>query len=205
MPRIRPHRTASPSTLDANQVVAYNFRRARQRKGWTQDETAQHLEPHLGHRLTNGSISTIERSVDSERRPVFTAQELVAYALTFDVAVLWFFIPPAELEHATLDGLDGPLAELWRLAVGTDHQADDLAARLNELADVNPAAAHQCVASAIEAGAAERLRRKRRDMLEALIVEEHLAIDRLFGELQRLAARYETAQPSGLLGPAQGP
>lgn len=205
MPRIRPHRTGRPSTLDANQVVAYNFRRARQRMGWTQDETAQHLEPHLGYRLPKSSISTIERSVDSERRRVFTAQELVAHALTFDVAVLWFFIPPAEPEHVSLEGLDGPLAELWCVAVGTDRQADDLADRLDEFAAAQPVAAHQCVESAGGDGAAGQLRRKRRHMLEALIVEERFVIDRLFAELQRLVARYGTAQLSGLLEPDQGP
>lgn len=205
MPRIRPHRTGCPSTLDANQVVAYNFHRARQRKGWTQRETAEHLESHLGHRLTNVSISTIERSVDGKRRRVFTAQELVAFALTFDVAVLWFFIPPTEPDHLTLDGLDGPASELWRLAVGTDRQADDLASRLNEFAGTNTAAAHHCVASAVGDGPATELRGKRREMLEALIVEEHLAIDRLFAELKRLVARYETAHPSALLETDQAP
>lgn len=96
-------------------------------------------EGHLGRRLKKTSISAIERSVESDRRRVFTVQEVVAFAPTFDVAALWFLIPPPD-QNLALEGFDGPLMQLWRIVVGTDRQAEDIKERLTELASENPSA-----------------------------------------------------------------
>jgi transcriptional regulator with XRE-family HTH domain len=80
--------------LDANQVVAYNFRAARELRGWTQEETARRLAPYIGQELPKASISGIERSFDGERRRFFDAQELVAFSLAFDLPIVWFLLPP---------------------------------------------------------------------------------------------------------------
>ena len=70
----------SSSLADMNEVVAYNFKRARDLYGWTQDEVADRLEPFLGVRLPQASISGIERGYMGRRRE-FDAQELVAFAV----------------------------------------------------------------------------------------------------------------------------
>jgi len=54
--------------VDLNEIVSYNFRAARELRGWTQEETAQTLEPLLGQRLPQASISAIERAYVGDRR-----------------------------------------------------------------------------------------------------------------------------------------
>ncbi len=81
--------------LTPNQVVAHNLRLARQLRGWTQEEAAEHLEPHLGVRWSAASYSAAERSVERpERIRNFTADELVAFSLAFKLPVTWFLLPP---------------------------------------------------------------------------------------------------------------
>jgi hypothetical protein len=58
---------------DLNEIVAYNFRRARELRGLTQEQTAVALERHLGQRLPQASISAIERAYEGERRREFDA------------------------------------------------------------------------------------------------------------------------------------
>ena len=84
----------SSSLADMNEVVAYNFKRARDLHGWTQDEVADRLAPFLGVRLPQASISGIERGYQGRHRE-FDAQEILAFACCFDVPLIWFFIPPA--------------------------------------------------------------------------------------------------------------
>ena len=58
----------NPGQADLNQIVAYNFRQARELRGWTQDEAAIGLEPLLGQRLPQASISALERAYEGDRR-----------------------------------------------------------------------------------------------------------------------------------------
>lgn len=194
MPRLSPAPSSDPTKLDANQVVAYNFRLARERAGWTQDETAARLERYLGQRLKKSSISTMERSVESDRRRVFTVQEVVAFSLTFDVSFLWFLIPPPD-QDLTLEGLDGSLTQLWRIAVGTDHQTLEIKERLAELASANPTAATEIAEAALDFAPGVTLTHfegRRLDLLIDLIVEERDPLDDLFAELRRIVDRYES-------------
>lgn len=69
---------------DLNEIVAYNFRAARELRGWTQEEAARRLEGLLGQRLPQASISAIERAYDGDRRREFDAHELMAFALAFE-------------------------------------------------------------------------------------------------------------------------
>ena len=78
---------------DLNEVVAYNFRAARELRGWTQEETAEALELLLGQRLPQASISAIERAYEGDRRREFDAQEILAFALAFDLP-LDMVLPP---------------------------------------------------------------------------------------------------------------
>ncbi len=80
--------------LTPNQVVAYNLARAREWRGWTQDQAADALAPYLGRRWSTASFSQAERSVDGKVNRNFDADELVAFARTFELPLGWFFMPP---------------------------------------------------------------------------------------------------------------
>jgi transcriptional regulator with XRE-family HTH domain len=85
-----------------NQIVAYNVARARQLRGWTQEQAADALAPYLGTRWSGASFSAVERSVAGGRIREFTADELLALARGFDVPIGWFFTPPPHLEDIAL-------------------------------------------------------------------------------------------------------
>lgn len=89
-----PRKSAARPVYTPNQLVALNLTRARTLRGWTQAQTCQHLEPHLGVRLSEASYSAIERSVAGTRIKQFSADELVAYARGFQLPLAWFFLPP---------------------------------------------------------------------------------------------------------------
>src|SRR5258707_15634844 len=80
--------------VDLNEIVAYNFRRARELRGLTQDGAAVRLEPFLGQRLTQASISALERSWGGDKRREVDAQEILAFACGVDVPVVRFLLPP---------------------------------------------------------------------------------------------------------------
>ena len=82
--------------MTANQLVAYNLRRARELRELTQEEAAELLEPYLGVRWSKGSFSAAERSVAGERTREFSADELLAFSAAFDLPVTWFFLPPGD-------------------------------------------------------------------------------------------------------------
>jgi hypothetical protein len=84
----------SREVLTPGQVVAYNLSRARALRGWTQEQTVTRLEPHLGIRWSNVVLSAAERSYSGKRIRHFTADEIVAFAQTFGLPVVWFFLPP---------------------------------------------------------------------------------------------------------------
>ena len=140
-------------SVTAHQVVAYNFRRARTQAGWTQTQTSQRLEPHLGYALNQAGVSAIERTFDSDRRRNIDVAELVAFSRCFNRPLGWFFLPPpsrgtAEIDNATATGTEPdtrtPAPQLATLAFGTPHGSTDavitgLVALLVELAKLTPA------------------------------------------------------------------
>lgn len=114
--------------VDANRAVARNFRRARQLRGWTQDEAARRLAPALGRLLRRSSVSAIERFARTgSRRRVFDAHEIVAFAVGFDLPIWWFFMPAGDADRALLDG--------W----GTEVHAGLIAGRVAAVRDSAPA------------------------------------------------------------------
>ncbi len=98
--------TASPQTkvravprtdsFTANQLVAYNLTKAREMRGWTQEEAAEKMEPFIGERWSKNKFSTAERSIAGKRISHFTADDLDAFSKTFQVPVGFFFLPPAK-------------------------------------------------------------------------------------------------------------
>jgi transcriptional regulator with XRE-family HTH domain len=85
--------------LTPNQIVAYSLRLARTRRGWTQDEAAERLEPYLGERWSKVNVSAVERSAIGGRARRFDADDLVAFALCFELPPVWFLLPPAETRY----------------------------------------------------------------------------------------------------------
>jgi transcriptional regulator with XRE-family HTH domain len=78
----------------ANQVVAYNLAQAREAKGWSQEEAGRQLEPHLGVAWSKATFSQAERAIDPGKSRAFSADELIAFADTFGLPVVWFLLPP---------------------------------------------------------------------------------------------------------------
>jgi hypothetical protein len=85
--------------MTANQLVAYNLRRARQEYegGLTQKQAAELLEPYLGKRWSVASFSAAEASAkNGSRGREFSADEILAFARAFNVPISYFFLPPEE-------------------------------------------------------------------------------------------------------------
>ena len=186
--------TAPAKVLDANQVVAFNFRAARKLRGWTQEEAARRLAPYLGQVLPKASISGIERSFDGERRRLFDAQELVAISLAFDLPVVWFLLPPPSAIDYQLSAAGRSLALLVTLLLGRDDQLDDIKGRMEELREAGPESSGDVLA---EAGGFppeltwEEFQRSREQALFALVAEEASDIERLMGDLRRVMVRFD--------------
>jgi transcriptional regulator with XRE-family HTH domain len=123
--------------VNLNQVVAYNFRAARELRGWTQEDTADRLEPYLGMRLTQASISAIERAWDGDRHREFDAHEILAFALGFDLPLIWFYMPPPD-DRRHLERAHKRINELYEIVLGTPDQLEPLLQRLRELGVRDP-------------------------------------------------------------------
>lgn len=105
------------TSYTANQLIALNLARARKAAGWTQEETAERLEPFLGTRWSVPSISAIERSVTGTRIKQFSADEIVAVARAFSLPIGCFFLPPANEPAARFDAPDNPAGHDFHLLV----------------------------------------------------------------------------------------
>jgi transcriptional regulator with XRE-family HTH domain len=114
MPTGRRSQPTEEPTVNLNEVISYNFRRARELRGLTQPEAAAVLEPFLGQRLPQASISAIERTFSGDKRREFDAQELLAFACAFDLPLLWFFLPPPG-DTRRLQATSDRVNELYRL------------------------------------------------------------------------------------------
>lgn len=123
--------------VNLNEIVAYNFRRARELRGLTQDEAADRLAPFLGVRLKQAAISGIEGAYGGAKRREFDAQELLAFACGFDLPILWFLIPPPG-DRRNLQGTGDLVSELYLLAMGRNDQLDYLRERFAELGHIEP-------------------------------------------------------------------
>src|SRR6266511_324382 len=137
-------RVPTPPEIDVNQVVAYNVRLARELRGWTQEDLADRLEPYLGQRLTQGSMSAIERASEGERRREFDAQELVVFAMVFDLPVIWFLLPRPG-DQRLIRATTRPVRELYSLLLGRPDQLEPVYERLRQLGIDDPTAAEEAV------------------------------------------------------------
>ncbi|HVW32190.1 MAG TPA: helix-turn-helix transcriptional regulator [Acidimicrobiia bacterium] len=157
--------------VDLNQVVAYNVRAARELRGWTQEEFAERLEYHLGTRLTQASISAIERAWDGDRRREFDAHELLIFAMVFDLPMLWFLLPPKG-DHRLMRGTTRQVDELLIWLLGRPEKLEPLYERLRELGMHDPTEAQLIVEKLTGQPAESRAwsyKERRKEMLLALL------------------------------------
>ncbi|MGI8702316.1 MAG: helix-turn-helix domain-containing protein [Nocardioidaceae bacterium] len=85
---------AESRSWNASQVVAHNVTRARELRGLTQVEVAERLTRFTGTNWSQATVAQAEGSIAGNRVRQFTANELVALARTFDLPVLFVFLPP---------------------------------------------------------------------------------------------------------------
>ncbi len=94
-----------------NQVVAYNVAKARALRGWTQEQAAEALAPHLGAKLSGASFSALERSAwTANRIKQFSADDLLALSRGFDLPIGYFFTPPPPADDIGLYVPGAPMA-----------------------------------------------------------------------------------------------
>src|SRR2546430_2351874 len=100
-------------TMTPNQIVAYNVAKARELRGWTQEQAAEALAPYLGAKLSGASFSALERSAWSvDRIKQFSADDLLALSRGFDLPIGFFFTPPPPELDAALHAPDAPMPGL---------------------------------------------------------------------------------------------
>jgi hypothetical protein len=201
-----PRRATPDPPVNLNEVIAYNFRRARELRGLTQPEAAAVLEPFLGQLLPQASISAIERSWGGDKRREFDAQEILAFACAFDLPLLWFFLPPPD-DTRRLQGTSEHVNELYRLVLGREDQLPDLYARFRELGMAEPDAHDEAFAGVMGTPTRTVLDdygHRRKELLLALLVEHGDGVDAaadeigaFFDHLRQVGIRGLLAEKSG--------
>ena len=175
----------SPGEADLNEIVAYNFRAARELRGLTQEETAQLLERSLGQRLPQASISAMERAYEGDRRREFDAHEILAFALAFDLPLVWFFLPPPG-DTRRLYHTSNYVAELYGVVFGREDQLGPIYERLRQLGIDEPDAAARTVEALTGRPSPARqdsYRQRRKEMLLALLDQYGDGVDKAADEL----------------------
>jgi transcriptional regulator with XRE-family HTH domain len=174
-----------PGRADLNEIVAYNFRAARELRGWTQDESAQALEGLLGQRLPQASISAIERAYEGDRRREFDAHEILAFALAFDLPLVWFFLPPPG-DHRGLHHTTNIVNELYGIVFGTEAQLGPVYDRLRQLGIDEPTEVDRTIENLTGKPSPARqtsYRQRRKQLLLALLDQYTDDVDRAADEI----------------------
>jgi len=177
--------TPDSDQVDLNEIVGYNFRLARELKGWTQQEAAVHLEPYLGQRLPQTSISAIEHAYQGGDRPrrEFDAHELLAFALAFDLPLVWFLLPPEE-DRRLLQRAHRRVNELYEIVFGRDDQLEPVYHRLSQLGIRDPTERERVMEATTGRPAESRTsyRERRKQLLTALLDDYSDNLDHLADE-----------------------
>ena len=190
MPRRARSRQEDPSPaagweVNVNQIVAYNLRAARERKGWTQETLAKTLERLSGIPYSHAMISALERAWDGERRREFDAQELALLSAALEIPIVWFFLPPPN-EHRPLEQLGRPAFELYWLLLGKEEQLEPIHERLRELGIHDPTPAEETARKVTGQRSFNHqwnYRQRRKDLLLALLDNHADGLDKAADEL----------------------
>ncbi len=186
MARQRKQEEPETAEVNLNQVVAYNFRAARELRGWTQEEAADQLEPYLGMRLTQASISAIERAWDGDRNREFDAQETLAFALAFDLPLIWFYLPPPD-DRRHLDRAHKRINQLYEVVLGTEDQLESVYERFADLGIREPTERERTMEAITGEKPPTRItyRERRKQLLTALLDDYSDNLDHLADEYGR--------------------
>ncbi len=84
--------------LTASAVVALNFRRIREERGWSQAEAGRRLEKTTGRPWSIATVSSAERSWERGVERAFGVNELDAISQAFNVSMLEMLLPPSRDE-----------------------------------------------------------------------------------------------------------
>ncbi len=171
--------------MNVNQIVAYNLRAARERKGWTQETLAKTLERLSGIPYSHAMVSALERAWDGGRRREFDAQELALLSAALEVPIVWFFLPPPK-EHRPLEQLGRPAFELYWLLLGKEEQLEPLYERLRELGIHDPTPAEETARKVTGQRSFNHrwnYRQRRKDLLLALLDNHADSLDKAADEL----------------------
>ncbi len=184
----RQEQPSQPDTVDLNQVVAYNVREARLLRGWTQDDLADRLEPYLGQRITQASVSSIERAWEGERRREFDAHELLVFSVIFELPIIWFLLPPPD-DNRFLEGVPLRLTHLFAQILGPADQLGPVYERLRQLGIREPTEAEKTVE--IITGRPSEARQwsyteRRKELLLALLDEHADDFDRNIDKIREI-------------------
>ena len=106
-------RRSHERTWTASQVVANNLTRARELRRLTQADIAERLTRFTGSSWSAVTVAQAEGSTSGNRVRQFTANEIVALARTFDLPVLYFFLPPEDEANALETGDSPPEGWPW--------------------------------------------------------------------------------------------
>ncbi len=190
--------TYEPKVANLNEVIAYNFRAARDLRGWTQEEVALRLEPLLGQRLPQASISGIERTYEGERKREFDAHEILAFALAFDLPMIWFFLPPPD-DRRRLERTSMQVDQLYGTLLGEPRKLEPLYERLRQIGVNDPTEAEAALEQITGTTSSARkwsYRERRNEMLLALVDREADRLDKaadefgaFFDHLRRVGIR----------------
>lgn len=123
--------------FDPDLLVSWNLQRARGLRGWTQTEATEQLARY-GLGWSVASLSDAERAWTPDGRVrEFTASDLVAFSLAYDLPLAWWFLPapPDELDGiaVALDGVDEPLdnATIVNLCLASSPEIEERIASLS--------------------------------------------------------------------------
>ena len=127
-----PRHPDADQGLNANSVVSYRIRSARERKGYTQQEFAQELGKLTGHVLPQSSIGAMERW-EGDKQRMFDAHELYLLSLVLDVPIAYFFIPPPGMNTELMRDSRYEVNALPLRLIGTDDQVAAFDEAIGEL------------------------------------------------------------------------
>ena len=196
--------TVPDEGLDVNAVVSYNVKAIRERRGWTQQQVAEHLARLTNHLLPQASISAMERGFDGDRRRRFDAHELYLLATVFDVPIVYFFLPPPDSGLKELADTRRPVSELYAALLGHDRQLEPVDDRLGDINIHNPDASDRVLAAIFGKEEAagnwhESFRTWRKKRLNEVAREYGDRLDEVALFLAEFAERITTLGPRGYL------
>jgi len=127
----------------------------------------------------------MERAYEGERRREFDAHELLAFALAFDLPLVWFLLPPPG-DHRTLQRTSNTVGELYGLVFGRADQLGPVYDRLRQLGiDDHDQAARTIEQLTGQPSPARQTsyRERRKQLLLALLDEYTDGVDRAAEEI----------------------